>query len=145
MSQQRARENKALEDLRVLILDDDSFMRDVLVETLHQLDIKNIDVRKAAPIALDYIFSLDPVNAIDVLLCDLHMPGMDGIEFISELANRAAGVDLNLGLVIVSGADNLIIRMANLLADARGVTVYGVLKKPVAKNDLRVVLEKALL
>jgi CheY-like chemotaxis protein len=144
MSQKKSSDNKALEDLRVLILDDDSFMCDVLVETLHQLGVHKIVARKDAPETLEFIFAQNSADAIDVLLCDLHMPGMDGIEFISELANRAAGVDLNLGLIIVSGADNLIIRMANLLADARGVNVFGVLKKPVARNDLLKELEKAL-
>ena len=133
-----------LEHLRVMILDDDSFMRHILTETLNQIGVTDVIVQKDGPSALVFILAQEPDDAIDVLLCDLHMPNMDGIEFISKLADSATEIGLDLGLVIVSGADNLIIRMANLLAGAQGMEVLGVLRKPVAKDDLCAVLEKAL-
>ena len=47
-------------------------------------------------------------------------------------------------VAILSGADEDIIHITAKLADARGIHILGDLKKPVAVDGLRGLLEKAL-
>jgi signal transduction histidine kinase len=72
-----------LDGLRVLVVED---MEDVLESTCLMLQRVGADVVSATngQEALRVVGS----SPLDVVLCDLNMPGMDGFQFISSLANR---------------------------------------------------------
>jgi CheY-like chemotaxis protein len=75
---------------------------------------------------------LDAGRHPDVIVCDLDMPGMDGLEFFRHLATR----DLDAGLVIASGLDEPLIREAEATAFALGLSVLGVVRKPLTARRL---------
>jgi DNA-binding NarL/FixJ family response regulator len=74
--------------LRVLVVDDDDLFR-VAVRTLLETDRRLNVIGEAADgqQALDAAIELSP----DVVLMDLDMPGMGGLEAIAQLARRVAG------------------------------------------------------
>ena len=127
-----------LEDLRILSIDDDPFILDVITTTLNHLGIARVETRTTAAAALDLIAR--DGESIDVVLCDLHMPDMDGIEFMSELVAR----EFNGCFAVVSGAGEVIVDMAKKLAGARGIRFLGSLQKPFRAKNLGDLLEKAL-
>ncbi len=117
---------------RVLLLDDDRFMLDVLRDMLGMLDGSGpfdvhaeIDARRA--------LAALPRHAPDLLICDLAMPEMDGIEFLQA----AAGQGFNGRVILVSAMEDGVRNAATELARALGLQVAGTFRKPLAIEQLR--------
>jgi PAS domain S-box-containing protein len=70
-----------LKGLRVLVVDDDSDTRSLLVTTLEQSGAENVAACGSAPEALDALKRLLP----DVLVSDIGMPNVDGYELIRQI------------------------------------------------------------
>ncbi len=112
---------------RVLIVDDDPSVRQALVGTLGaELDIR---AAESAERALSIVGELAP----DVVLSDVRMPGMDGLELLRLLRARAPGVDV----VMMSAFDD----MPTVVSAMReGATEF--LAKPLDLHDVRRVLHR---
>ena len=83
-------------------------------------------------------WTLDGAKAL--LVCDLNMPDMDGVEFIKAIAKRKfAGA-----VLILSGADATVRGAAAHLALAYGVNLVGTYEKPLAIDRLAAALGAAL-
>lgn len=122
--------------LRILLLDDDTFMLELLTEMLDSLGYSNVRAESDARAALAAL----PEFAPDLLICDLSMPEMDGIEYLRAAAEaKFAG-----SVVLLSGMDSGILRAAEMLAMAEGLTILGAVSKPVARAALAELLERAV-
>jgi signal transduction histidine kinase/ActR/RegA family two-component response regulator len=75
----------ALAGLSLLVVDDSDDTRETVCALLQQLGVE-VSLARDGREALEAIAKGDP----DLVLCDLHMPGMDGYEFIRELHRRPA-------------------------------------------------------
>jgi EAL domain-containing protein (putative c-di-GMP-specific phosphodiesterase class I)/ActR/RegA family two-component response regulator len=71
-----------------------------------------------------------------VILLDLQMPGRDGIELLRELAS----LDRNPKVLIASGLDSRVLTTAQELGLSMGVDVAGAFCKPIALDELEVLL-----
>jgi len=88
---------------RVLVLDDDAFMLSLLGQMLARLDYKDVTTFTRGADAVDALKR--DTEAFDLILCDLQMPEMDGVEFVRHLVDsRYTGA-----LVLVSGEDSRIL------------------------------------
>lgn len=119
---------------RVLLLDDDRFMLDVLREMLDLVDGRfdvhaEIDARRA--------LAALPRHAPDLLICDLAMPEMDGIEFLQA----AAGQGYRGRVILVSALEDGVRDAATELARALGLQVAGAFRKPLAIEQLRLAVQ----
>jgi len=121
---------------RVLLLDDDRFMLDVLRDMFDVLDgggsfdiHAEFDARRA-------LKSL-PRHAPDFLVCDLAMPDMDGIEFLQA----AAGQGFSGRVILVSALEDGVRDAATELARALGLQVAGAFRKPLAIEQLRLAVQ----
>ena len=78
------------------------------------------------------------MRAPNVILLDLNMPEMDGIEFVRHLVDRHyAG-----SLILVSGEDERILQTTEKLVRAHKIPILGYLHKPVKPDALAALLEK---
>jgi DNA-binding NarL/FixJ family response regulator len=124
--------------LRVLILDDDPFMLDLLPEMLAQLGQPGQFEVRTERDARHALLALDPPPHL--LICDLSMPEMDGIEFMH--AASIAGFAGNV--LLLSGMDSGVRMAAEHLATAHGLRVVGTYKKPISREQLGAALAPLL-
>jgi len=121
--------------LKLLIVDDDYIMHRVTSVMLGDLGVSNIINAMSAPAALDILQAHG--DAIDVIICDLNMPDMDGIEFIRHLAGR----EFKGSLILTSGENLRILKTVEKLAIEHDLQVTGVLEKPVSRVRLGELLD----
>lgn len=122
--------------LRVLLLDDDTFMLDVLTDMLADLGIEQVRTESHARRALASLASDSP----SLLICDLGMPDMDGIEFMQA----AAAAGFKGGVMLLSGMDAGVRKAAERLARAHGLNVLGAFKKPISAEEMGAALAPLL-
>ena len=84
-----------MEELHLLVAEDHEFQRRTLVRMLRTLGVTRISEAGDGKAALDIIAAVDP--PIDIIISDLEMPGMDGI----ELTRRLTADDIGAPRVIV--------------------------------------------
>jgi EAL domain-containing protein (putative c-di-GMP-specific phosphodiesterase class I)/CheY-like chemotaxis protein len=114
----------------VLIVDDEPFMLRLLQRTLSQLGVSGVTTRDSAHAALQELE--DSQTMPDLILLDLNMPGMDGVEFIRRLAN----LHYTGALILVSGEDQHILESIDKLVQAHGIHSLGHLSKPIDPEAL---------
>jgi CheY-like chemotaxis protein len=85
--------------ISVLVVDDNIHMRGILKELLRAMGILN--VREAADVeeAMDLI----KTNVIDLIIADVSMPEIDGIEFTRMLRSDPRSPNPYVPILIVSG------------------------------------------
>src|SRR6202140_5942011 len=83
-----------MDKIRALIVDDSSVMRKIVERSLRQAGIELEKVVEAANGA-EALAALQS-NVVDLILCDINMPVMDGLEFVRQVAavETAKGVDI---------------------------------------------------
>ncbi|MET0342102.1 MAG: EAL domain-containing response regulator [Polyangiales bacterium] len=113
---------------RVLVVDDDELMLDLAITALEELGFRHI---ASAQSGIDGLLKLEE-RKCDVVLCDLNMPGMDGVEFLRHLSAR----NYEGAIVLMSGEDTRILRTAESLAKAHGLNVLGAVEKPISPESL---------
>jgi EAL domain-containing protein (putative c-di-GMP-specific phosphodiesterase class I)/DNA-binding response OmpR family regulator/two-component sensor histidine kinase len=121
----QADEDITKSEVNVLLVDDDSVMHSVTTLVLNDLGIHRVQSAHSGRRALEILAR--PQSAFDIIICDLNMPEMDGIEFTRHLARQ----NYSGSLVLLSGEDIRILRTVEKLAIEHGLQVLGVLEKPV--------------
>ena len=114
---------------RVLVVDDERAIRDTLREILE-------DAGYEVAVAEDGVKALEQFNQerYDVVLCDIKMPGMDGIELLDKLQAES-----EVPVVMVSGHGTI-----ETAVDALKRGAYDYIEKPVDLNRLLVSIRNAL-
>ncbi len=115
---------------RIMVIDDDEFVLKVMGCMLTDLGYPNFECFDQGAAALAAIDS--GVFSPEVLLLDLNMPSMDGIEVL-----RALGEQKYPGnLILLSGEDQATLRAAEALARAHKLRVVGAQVKPLSREQL---------
>lgn len=114
---------------RAMILEDHDFQRRIGKQVLKVCGAT--DIVEAANGA-DAIALLENGNAVDILVCDLNMPGMDGLEFLRHIGHRKSASSV----ILASGMEASIIRAAETMARSYGVSTLGVIEKPLSESKL---------
>lgn len=123
--------------LRVLLVDDDPFQLTLLSASLEGLGLADIHTacNGAQVIAL-----LAAGERYDVILSDLNMPRLDGIELMRHLADRRYPG----GVILLTGEHPKILQAAHSLAEAHNLRLLGVLRKPFQSRELFELLQQCL-
>lgn len=125
-----------IENSHVLIIDDDDFMIDLIEMSLISIGFVNIYKARSGVQALS-LFDDSKIDEFNLILCDLNMPEMDGIEFLRHLAKKSFhGV-----VILLSGENNRLIQVSKNLALSHGLEVLAGLEKPLDVNQLISLLE----
>lgn len=120
----------------VIVVEDHDFQRKVAVSYLAQLGVTNVMAATGGRDALDQISKA--AWPVDIAICDLDMPGMDGMEFIRHLAEGK----LVSAIVLLSGLETQLISSVESMASFQGMTVLGTIEKPVSPQKISNLLAK---
>ena len=121
---------------RVLIIDDDPFMLKIIERILKVMGVNNVNACLSGREGLDVIKAMN--DEIDIILLDLNMPEMDGIQFIRLLDEQ----QFRGSVILISGEDERMLISAEKLVAARQISILGHLQKPITQENLAVLLNR---
>lgn len=113
-----------------LIIDDDEFTMECLRLLLEKMGAKSIHCE---PDGVDVIQNLESAGTMpDIMICDLNMPEVDGVQLILQLAKKK----FSGGIILISGTSPGLLDVAMNLATAHSLNVLGTLEKPISRDVL---------
>jgi EAL domain-containing protein (putative c-di-GMP-specific phosphodiesterase class I)/FixJ family two-component response regulator len=122
--------------INIFVLDDDPFMLKLLDRMLAKLGYGRVSCFDSGAAVLAACETPDCIP--DVILLDINMPSMDGIEFVRHLAERCF-----IGtLILISGEDERMLAATNKLVRSHRLSVLGTLRKPFTLEGLSALLDK---
>ena len=122
--------------VKILVLDDEPFMLKLLARMLTNQGFTPVTLCESGRAALDRVDGVD--TRPNLILLDLNMPEMDGIEFVRHLVER----NYTGSLILISGEDERMLQTVEKLVQAHKITVLGHIHKPVKPEALSALLEK---
>ncbi len=120
----------------VLVVEDHDFQRRMELNILRALGAQEVLEAVNGRAALDLLEARE--GFVDIIVCDLDMPEMDGIEFIGHLAERK----LAGAVVVASGMEASILHTVETMARAYGLQVLGAIEKPITSQALSECLDR---
>lgn len=120
----------SLDGTSVLVVEDHDFQRRTLVRILQNLGAGEVLEAADGEDALR-VLAAAPDGA-DVVVCDLELPGMDGVALLHHIGERAPGQ----AVVIASGLEGGVLEAAERTGRAHGLEVLATLAKPITAAGL---------
>ncbi len=114
----------------ILVIDDEKSIRNTLKEILEYEDFK-VDLAAEGPEALEMLEKKD----YDVVLCDIKMPKMDGIEVLERIHSSTH----NTQVIMISGHGNI-----DTAVDAIKKGAFDFIEKPLDLNRLMITIRNAM-
>jgi two-component system, chemotaxis family, chemotaxis protein CheY len=118
-----------MDKITALIVDDSSVMRKIVERSLRQAGIELEKVLEASNGA-EALAALNANSAIDLVLCDINMPVMDGLEFVREAAKLPSAKDIPIVMITTEGSESHVVQA--LTAGARGY-----IRKPFTPDQVK--------
>ena len=119
-----------LADLHVMLVEDHGFQRRLGLRLLSDLGVVHLHEAADGFQALELLRTL--THLPEVILVDLDMPGMDGVEFIGHIAQER----LAKSIAVVSAMDPSLLHTVQVMALASGLRVLGAVEKPLSPGKL---------
>jgi len=115
---------------KILVIDDEKAIRNTLKEVL-EYEKHEVDLAEDGPTGID-LFSN---NTYDIVLCDIKMQKMDGIEVLEKLMS----ISTVIPVVMISGHGNI-----DTAVEAIKKGAYDFLEKPLDLNRLLITIRNAM-
>ncbi|HEX4858210.1 MAG TPA: EAL domain-containing response regulator [Usitatibacteraceae bacterium] len=122
--------------LRFLIVDDHGFQRWEMARLLTEIGAAHVFEAEDGQAALDLLSDL--AEPIDIVITDLNMPEMDGMELarhVGELGKRSA-------MILCSALDKSVIDSVGTMVEMYGIPLLGVIEKPTTAGKLEATIAR---
>jgi EAL domain-containing protein (putative c-di-GMP-specific phosphodiesterase class I) len=116
--------------LQVMVVEDHGFQRRMALRLLTEAGLREILQAADGQSALDQLEAMP--GLADVVIVDLDMPGMDGVELIGHIAQRK----LARAVIVASALDPALLITVQSMARAYGLRVLGSVEKPLTSAKL---------
>jgi len=117
-----------MDNIKVLIVDDSSVMRKIVERSLRQAGLNLAQVLEAGN-GVEALAALQ-TEKVDLILCDINMPVMDGLEFIKQLSALENGKGVPVVMITTEGSEAHVVQA--LSAGARGY-----IRKPFTPDQIK--------
>ena len=120
--------------MRLLVIDDEEDICDLIAEIgmRHGLEARTTsNTENVQQLLADFM--------PDIIMMDLMMPGIDGVELLRLLSDKAR----NAKLCLISGSDARVLNSARRLGSAHGLDVIAALEKPLSIPTLNAFFDQA--
>jgi two-component system chemotaxis response regulator CheY len=117
-----------MKSLRALIVDDSAVMRKIVERSLRQAGLELVEVKEAGNGA--EALAVLSKTAVDLILCDINMPVMDGLEFVRRLKDVANAKDVPVVMITTEGSESQVVQA--LSGGARGY-----IRKPFTPDQVK--------
>lgn len=118
-----------MRDVRVLLVEDDDFTRRLVLRLLNDLEIHAVTEARDGMNALEVL--RDKGDDIDLIICDLEMPRMSGLDLLHALRTATGNPLADIPVIVLTAH-----READTVKRAIAYGISGYLVKPVSKADL---------
>ncbi|HVL01723.1 MAG TPA: EAL domain-containing response regulator [Dongiaceae bacterium] len=115
--------------LDVLVVDDSEVQRQFALNLCRVVGVPRLRDASNGALALEQLRQ----QTADVVMVDLEMPVMDGVELIRHIAKET----LARAIIILSSKDPVLIASVGTMAEADGLSVLGTFNKPLNEDLLR--------
>ena len=124
--------------LHILVIDDESFMQKLVERTLVDIGIGVVSKSSNGREGIDLLQSAK--RKIDLVICDLEMPEMNGFEFVKQVRSYSGDrYDPKTPILILTGhADEETVKGAASLG------INGYLVKPISRTTLEKRITKCI-
>jgi len=119
---------EGMSKIRALIVDDSSVMRKIVERSLRQAGIDLEKVMEASNGA-EALGALRD-NPVDLVLCDINMPVMDGLEFVRQAASVENAKGVPIVMITTEGSESHVVQA--LSSGARGY-----IRKPFTPDQVK--------
>jgi two-component system response regulator AtoC len=119
-----------VESIKILVVDDEALVRDIIKKGLSQMGGFSVEVAQNGPEAIEKIEK----DVFDLVLTDLKMPGMDGLELLKNIKGTRPEV-----MVILMTAYGSI----ETAVEAMRIGANDYITKPIDLNELLIHISKA--
>ena len=113
---------------RVLIVDDSSVMRKIVERSVRQAGIELTSVFQAGNGA--EALAILAENKVELILCDINMPVMDGLEFVKQLSGVENARGVPVIMITTEGSESHVVEA--LSSGARGY-----IRKPFTPDQVK--------
>ena len=124
--------------IRVLVIDDQRTMREIIRRLLSQIGVRAVDDAADGAQALEKLH-VPTSDKPDVIICDLYMEKMDGMDFCNHIRREKDDEIRNIPVIILTGEQDTFVH--DVTKQVGAVTV---LIKPVSAADLKTQIEAAV-
>lgn len=121
--------------LRILVVEDHDFQRRTIARMLRSLGATDVLEAVDGGEALRLLRSAD---GFDLLLCDLDMPEMDGMELLRHIGEDGGAASV----IICSAQDRSLLGSVEKMAQAYGVRLLGAIEKPISLTAIEDLLAR---
>ncbi|MEO8103914.1 MAG: EAL domain-containing response regulator [Betaproteobacteria bacterium] len=123
-------------DLRFLVVEDHGFQRWAVRKALEDLGARVVLEAADGRAALE-ILQNSP-EPVDIIVSDLDMPGMDGMELIRHIGE----VGRPVSIILASALDRALIGSVETMTSAYGINLLGAIKKPITAEALQAAISR---
>jgi DNA-binding NarL/FixJ family response regulator len=129
---------KALKDARILLIEDERIVREILLRFLTAIGVKEVSDYSTAESGWEALVG-PKAKPFDAIIVDLVLPGASGQTLIKKLRELPHPAAKALPVVVLTGENN-----PNTYKQLEPFGISAYLIKPVSQDVLKSALEKAL-
>ncbi len=118
------------DSIRVMVVDDMSTSRGLIIQALEELGIKKIDFAKDGASALRALVA----NPVHLVISDYNMPGLDGLGLLKGIRDNRTTA--RMGFILVSGSAS-----KEIIERGQALGMNNFLKKPFTTDGMRRVIQ----